>query len=99
LGALNGIAVAISPVAEYAVTLSTGSRAGMSNATNRSPSTSTGCRVSTVPSDSWTRAETTPFHTAPKLTKVGLAALPPPPPAKLIGSAALGCPEYPPSHA
>jgi len=63
LAALNGIAVAISPVREYAVTLSTGRWAGTANATNHRPSTLAGCRVSTVPSDSSTRAETTSFQT------------------------------------
>src|ERR1700722_1901871 len=90
-GSWRGMAVAIAPLREYAVTLSTGTEAGSANATNRDPSTSAGCRVRVVPSDSSTRAETTSFHTRPKLMLTESAPSPPPSPSKLIGTAAVGC--------
>ena len=86
------MAVAIAPLREYAVTLSTGTDKGLANATNRDPSTSTGCRVRIVPSDSSTRADTTSFHTSPKVMLTGTGLPSPPSPSKLIGAAAVGCP-------
>ena len=86
------MAVAIAPLREYAVTLSTSSESGLANATYRDPATSAGCRVRTVPSDSSTRADTTSFHTSPNvmLNGTGLPSLPSP--WKLIGAAADSCP-------
>ena len=46
---LNGIAVAITPRAEYAVAETTGAPSGMANPTRRTPETRAGCKVSTMP--------------------------------------------------
>jgi len=71
LGALKGVAAAISPCREYAVASTIPAPTGTANAIARTPYTATGCSVSTVPLVSRTATYVTSARTAPYCTWTG----------------------------
>src|ERR1035438_4079423 len=71
LGALKGVAAAISPYREYAVASTIPVPTGTANATARMPYTATGCSTSSVPLRSRTATYVTSARTAPYWTWTG----------------------------